>query len=72
MGNNYEGQERAIEELSALSMAAKEYLNHHICNALTVISAAARLGHPDMVETEVQHIVDDLILAGIRHKSFRR
>lgn len=72
MGANYTGQEEAIRELSALSEDAKKFLNHHIGNSLAVILGAARLGHQQVIHEHVDHIVDDLILAGIRDKSFRR
>ena len=72
MGADYEGQDMAIAELSALSPAAKEFLQHHICNPLCAIAGAARLGRVDLIQPQVDHIVDDLIRAGIRVKSYRR
>lgn len=72
MGADYPGQEAAIAELSALSKEAKGFLQHHIANPLSVILGAAHLRQYDLIEKQVTHIVDDLILAGIRDKHFRR
>lgn len=72
MGADYTGQEAAIAELSALSKEAKGFLQHHMCNPLSVILGAAQLGQFDMIKKQVDHIVDDLVLAGIRDAKFRR
>ena len=71
MGADYEGQVVAIQELSALSSEAKKFLQHHITNPLAVILGAAQLGQMEMIKPQVEHIVDDLILAGIRDKEFK-
>lgn len=72
MGADYPGQEAAIMELQALSGEAKSFLQHHIINPLTVILSAAQLGEFQPIKEQVDHIVDDLILAGIRDQYFRR
>ena len=72
MGADYPGQDKAIAEISALSREAKDFLQHHICNPLTVVLGASRLGHFEMIQEQVDHIVDDLVLAGIREKEFSR
>lgn len=72
MGADYKGQERAIEELSALSREAKMYLCHHIGNSLQGILGHIKLGRHEDIEQIVWHIVEDLELAGIREKDFRR
>jgi hypothetical protein len=71
MGADYQGQERALAELRALSRDAKEYLNHHIGNSLNIIHAGIENfmidGMLEMATKEVWHIVDDLYAAGIRN-----
>lgn len=67
MGANYKGQEAAIVELSALSREAKEFLNHHIGNALNTVIIGIEVGNEKMAEEAAWHIVDDLHLAGIRN-----
>jgi len=68
MGADYEGQAEAIDEIRRLSPQAKQFLSHHLCNPLSVILGAARLNHPEMIPEQVDHIVEDLILAGIREE----
>lgn len=68
MGNNYEGQEKAIEDLKALSPEAKKFLSHHICNSLQAILGGLEMGRFDIAKREIWHIVDDLILAGIKDR----
>lgn len=70
MGNDYQGQEKAIEELSALSPEAKEFLNHHICNSLSAILGGIKVGRLQLAEEAVWHIVEDLKKAGIRKPIF--
>mgnify|MGYP001590793668 CR=1 FL=1 len=67
MGNNYAGQEKAIEELNALSNEAKAFLNHHIGNSLSVIIGAIKVGELELAEEAAWHIVDDMKTAGIRN-----
>jgi hypothetical protein len=71
VGNDYPGQERAIEELSALSDDAKEFLSHHICNSLSAILGGIRVGRLQLAEEAAWHIVSDLEKAGIRKTFFR-
>ena len=71
MGNDYQGQEKAIEELSALSNEAKEYLNHHLGNSLSGILGYAKLGKYKEIEKLVWHVIDDFEKAGIREPFFR-
>ena len=66
MGNDYKGQEKAIEELSALSPEAKEFLNHHICNSLGAIIGGIKINNLKLAEEAAWHIVSDLRIAGIR------
>ncbi len=65
MGADYEGQEKGIEELRALPQEAREYLEHHVGNALQVISGSAELGTTDGIHEQVDHIMDDLMRAGL-------
>jgi hypothetical protein len=60
MGADYEGQERGIEELKALSPEAKRYLNHHFRNSLTGIIAGIETGNLDIAKQEAWHISEDL------------
>jgi hypothetical protein len=60
MGADYEGQERGIEELKALSPEAKGYLNHHLHNSLTGIIAGIETGNLDIAKQEAWHILEDL------------
>jgi hypothetical protein len=71
MGADYEGQEKGIEELKALSSEAKGVLAHHLNNSLTVILGALHLDQHDLVEKAVDHIVADLELFGICKKLWR-
>lgn len=66
MGADYPGQEKAIEELSALSREAKEFLNHHIGNSLNVVIVGIEHGRLDAAKKAAWHIVEDLHTAGIR------
>jgi len=66
MENNYPGQEKAIEELSALSDDAKEFLNHHICNSLSAILGGIKTNRLKLAEEAAWHIVADLRLAKIK------
>ncbi|GEM_PF-6983089 len=72
MGADYPVSQEVIAEISALSPAAKQLINHHICNSLTVIDGAIQINRPDMANQQIDHIVEDLIMMGIRNKSFRR
>ena len=65
MGANYEGQKKAIEELSNLSKEAKSFLCHHISNALNVVIGGITSGELDIAEEAAWHILEDLRLAGI-------
>ncbi len=67
MGADYQGQEAAIAELSALSFEAKKYLNHHIGNSLQQVITGIETGNGKMAEDAAWHIVDDLHAAGIRN-----
>lgn len=71
MGNDYQGQEKAIEDLSALSPEAKEFLNHHLGNSLGAIIMALRVGNIEIAEEAAWHIVKDLQIAGIRNINWR-
>lgn len=71
MGNDYAGQEKAIEELSALSPEAKEFLNHHICNSLGAIIGGIKVKNFRLAEEAAWHIVSDLETAGIRQPFLR-
>lgn len=66
VGNNYDGQEKAIAELSALSAEAKEFLNHHLGNSLAAILGGIKVNNLQLVEKAAWHIVTDLKMAGIR------
>ncbi|MBI5634893.1 MAG: hypothetical protein HZA15_15605 [Nitrospirae bacterium] len=66
MGANYRGQKKAISELNALSRDAKEFLNHHIANALNVVIVGIETEQLDMAKEAAWHIIDDLHMAGIR------
>lgn len=72
MGNDYKGQEAAIEELNSLSDGAKEFLNHHIGNSLSAILGGIKVGRLGLAEEAVWHIVKDLQIAGIRNIDWRR
>jgi hypothetical protein len=72
MGADYVGQEKAIAEINGLSKEAKGFLSHHICNPLCVMAAAVKLNRIDLIQPQVDHIVDDLIMSGIRDQNFRR
>jgi hypothetical protein len=61
MGANYAGEEKAIEELRALSPEAKEFLSHHLRNSLTAIIAGIESGKLEVAKQEAWHIIDDLI-----------
>jgi len=67
MGADYPGQEAAINELRALSPAAKRFLEHHICNGLTAVIGGMQIGNHKIAEEAAWHIVEDLETAGIRH-----
>lgn len=71
MGNDYEDEEKAIAELSALSDEAKGWLNHHLGNSLSGILGYAQHGKHEKIEQLVWHIVKDLEKAGIRESFFR-
>lgn len=66
MGNDYQGQEKAIEELNALSPEAKEFLCHHIGNSLGAIIGGIKINNLKLAEEAAWHIVSDLETAGIR------
>jgi hypothetical protein len=68
MGADYPGQEKAIKELKRLSKEAKEYLNHHICNAITAVLGGIHSGDLEMAKRNAWHIIQDLEKAGIREK----
>ena len=66
MGANYPGQETAIAELSNLSRDAKQFLCHHICNALMQVTLGIEVGMYDIAQDAARHIIEDLEMAGIR------
>lgn len=66
MGADYKDQGEAIEELSALSSAAKQCLLHHICNALNGVIGGIQIGRNDLALDAAWHIVADLEMMGIR------
>jgi len=68
VGADYVGQEKAIEELSALSAEAKEFLNHHIGNSLAAVIGGIQIQNLAIAKEAAWHIVDDLRLAGIRRR----
>jgi hypothetical protein len=68
MGADYPGQEKAIEQLRCLSKEAKEYLNHHICNAVTAILGGVIADDKEMIKRHAWHIIQDLEKAGIRER----
>ncbi|MFA6054056.1 MAG: hypothetical protein WC769_01650 [Thermodesulfovibrionales bacterium] len=64
MGADYEGQEKAIEELRALSPSAKEFLSHHLRNSLSGIITGVETGKLEIVKQSAWHIIDDLVRIG--------
>jgi hypothetical protein len=70
MGADYPGQERAIEILRALPPECREFLGHHINNALSSVIGGIRTKQYDLAEKAAWHINEDLKLIGIN--KFRR
>jgi hypothetical protein len=66
MGADYIGQEEGIREIRALTSEAKEVINHHLNNSLTVILGALEIGRADMAKSAIEHILGDLEMFGIR------
>jgi hypothetical protein len=66
MGRPFPGEEKAIEEIKALSLEAKAVLAHHLNNSLTVISGAVDLGRSEIAAEAIAHMVSDLEMFGIR------
>jgi hypothetical protein len=60
MGADYEGQERAIEELKNLSSEAKQYLSHHIRNGLNIVINGIQTKHFNLATYAARHIVADI------------
>jgi hypothetical protein len=60
MGADYPEQDKAIEELKALSPSAKEFLSHHLRNSLGSIIIAIHTGKLDIARDSAEHIVEDL------------
>lgn len=60
MGNYYPGQEKAIEEIQALSREAKDFLSHHFRNALNGVTGGIEIGRMDIAMQSAHHIVEDL------------
>lgn len=60
MGADFPGDIHAITELRMLSMAAKEYLAHHIRNSLCAIIFGIECGRHDIALRAAEHIEDDL------------
>lgn len=60
MGADYPRQEVAIQELRCISDDAREYLSHHLRNALGIIINAAEVGNMEMVVDAAWHAVADL------------
>ena len=65
MGADYEGQEKAIKEVRALSGEAKQLLAHHFRNPLTVIMSEAQMRELRAIEESAKHIVEDLERFGL-------
>jgi hypothetical protein len=64
MGNDYFGQDKAIEELRGLSQEAKEYLGHHIRNGLFCIAGNIEIGKLQEAKDAVYHMEKDLARIG--------
>ena len=60
MGADYKGDEKAIEELQALSIEAKRYLSQHLRNSLATIIYGAEKGEFIKIKRAAWHIVEDL------------
>ena len=60
MGVDYQGDEKAIEELQKLSTEAKKYLSHHLRNSLAAIVFGAEKGELIKIKRAAWHIVKDL------------
>ncbi|MEW6485775.1 MAG: hypothetical protein AB1423_14375 [Pseudomonadota bacterium] len=60
MGIDYAGQEKAIEEIRNLSQEAKEFLSHHLRNALNGITGGIEVGRLDIAKESAMHMVEDL------------
>lgn len=71
MGNDYEGQEKAIQELLCMSAGAREFLMHHLRNSLHtaagyVVLAQMKTHEPNIYEflnesaDSLEHALKDL------------
>ena len=60
MGADYPEQDKAIEELKALSPDAKNFLSHHLRNSLAGVLGGIETGKLDIAKVSAEHIVLDL------------
>ncbi len=60
MGADYEGQERGIEDLKAMSDEARQYLCHHLRNSLTAVLCGIQVEQFDLAEEAARHMIEDL------------
>lgn len=60
MGADYPSQDKAIQELRALSDDAKVFLSHHIRNSLSGVIGGIDTGKLDIAKNSAEHIVKDL------------
>lgn len=60
MGVDYEGQEKAIAELSELSDEAKSFLSHHLRNSLFIVIGGIETSNLDAAIEAARHMVADL------------
>ena len=64
MGNSYEGEDEGMEDLKDIPKAARRYINHHLGNSLTSLSACLSVDDIEGSKEAVAHIIDDLKRAG--------
>ena len=60
MGNPYEGEEKAVEELQALSPEAKRFISHHVRNCLMQVTGGITSGNLEIANDAAWHILEDI------------
>ena len=60
MGNSYDGEDEGIEAMKYIPAVARRYINHHLGNSLTSLSACLATEDIEGCKEAVDHIIDDL------------